>query len=116
MTHVHAPAEAEAVHVGDGQVRRAVGEAEVSPRLQIGRLRAVRERNGSRLKTDDAPSCWLVGRAITSRTHATVAWRAQRNHSSDDDAVDEGRVSAPASEETGEEEGEQQKLLSLDTR
>lgn len=106
MTHVHAPAEAEAVHVGDGQVRRAVGEAEVSPRLQIGRLRAVRERNGSRLKTH----------AITSRTHATVAWRAQRNHSSDDDAVDEGRVSAPASEETGEEEGEQQKLLSLDTR
>jgi len=35
ITHVHAPAEAEAVHVGDGQVRRAVGEAEVSPRLQM---------------------------------------------------------------------------------
>lgn len=63
-------------------------------------------------------------RSLTSRIHFTVSRRAHRNQSSEE-AIGDGDGSVPASEksekagEDGDEEdveGEQQKLLSLDTR
>jgi hypothetical protein len=55
--------EAEAVHVGDGQVRRAVGEAEVSPRLQTAAVREMEIHilGGTVLKTD---ACAVLNRSI----------------------------------------------------